>query len=262
MKKKTYLDVAILAAKKAGTIHKKYFNTKIKVKTKTTSFDLLTIVDIEAEKAIVATIKKFFPDHNFLAEENKYKKTHSAYTWVIDPLDGTNNFVCGMPIFCVSIALAKNDTVLVGVIYDVIGDELFVAQKNKGAYLNGKKITVSNASTLKKSLLITGFYYDRGAKMRKNLNSIRLFFERKILGLRRFGAAALDLCHIACGRASGFWEFELNPWDFAAGILLVKEAGGRITDNKGAKLYLNASFVVASNGKIHNQILAVLRKRN
>lgn len=261
-KTKTFLDIAIKAAKKAGAVHKKYFNTKLKKIAKSASFDLLTIADIEAEKAVVATVKKAFPGHNILAEENKYKKTDSPYTWIIDPLDGTNNFVCGMPIFCVSIALAKDGTVLVGVIYDAMRDELFCAQKNKGAYRNGKKIRVSHTAALQQSLLITGFYYDRGEKMRKNLGYMYSFLRKGILGVRRFGAAALDLCHVACGRATGYWEFELNPWDFAAGMLLVEEAGGKITDKKGNKLYLKPSFIVASNKKIHRQMLGVLRRNH
>jgi len=255
-----YLDIAILAAKKAGRVHKKYFSTNIKVETKGKSFDLLTIADIEAERVAVSAIKKYFPRHNFFAEENKYKKTNSEYTWIIDPLDGTNNFSSGLPIFCVSVALAKDNEVIVGAIYDVMRNELFYAQKNKGAYLNGKRIRVSKTASLKKSLLITGFYYDRGSEMIDNLNSIKRFFFKRILGLRRLGAAALDLCYVACGRVSGFWEFKLSPWDFAAGMLLVQEAGGRVTNRSGKIVSLfKPSFIVASNNRIHKKMLEVIR---
>ena len=214
-----YLDIAIFAAKEAGKIHRKYFQTDIQIETKSSSFDLLTIADIESEKVIISAIKNHFPEHNFLAEENKYEKTNSEFTWVIDPLDGTNNFVSRMPIFCSSIALACNNKIILGVVYDVMRDELFTAEKSKGAFLNGKPIRVSSMENLEKSLLITGFYYDRGDEMLKTLDNIRKFFLKPIMGFRRLGAAALDLCYIACGRASGFWEFELSPWDFAAGKL-------------------------------------------
>ncbi|MFC1594025.1 inositol monophosphatase family protein [Candidatus Omnitrophota bacterium] len=261
MKKPTYKDVAIEAARAAGKIHKKYFHRDIKVKTKGASYDLLTIADTEAEKAVVSVIKKYFPEHNFLGEENRYAKTDSAYTWVIDPLDGTNNFSSGMPIFCVSVALVKNGESIVGVVYDVTRDELFSAVKGHGAYLNGKRMKVSDAKTLKDSLLITGFYYDRGKLMRATLDNIHEFFQKPIRGLRRLGAAALDLCYIASGRAAGFWEFQLSPWDFAAGKLLVEEAGGKVTDDSGKKVSITKSYVVASNGTIHAAMLKVLKRK-
>ncbi|MDP1852927.1 MAG: inositol monophosphatase family protein [Candidatus Omnitrophota bacterium] len=259
MNKVDFLKIAILAAKEAGKIHKKYFNTKFKVKTKSSSFDLVTAADIEAEKTAVSVIKKYFPDHNFLAEENKYKKTASEYMWVIDPLDGTNNFYSGLPIFCSSIAILKNNEPIVGAIYDVTRDELFYAEKGKGAYLNGKKIHVSRISDLKQSLFITGFYYDRGKEMDENLKKIRQFLIRRIIGIRRLGSAALDLCYVAAGRACGFWEFKLSPWDFAAGILIVNEAGGKVTDRYGKKVKMEKSFIAASNGKIHNKMLKILK---
>lgn len=254
-----YLNIAILAAKEAGKIHKKYFNTGFAVKTKSSSFDLVTVADIQAEKKVVSIIKKYFPEHNFLAEENKYQKTPSEYTWVIDPLDGTNNYSAGMPIFCASVALVKNDEPIAGAIYDVSRDELFYAQSGKGAYLNGKKITVSKTTGLKKSILITGFYYDRGKEMDENLEKIREFLIRRIIGIRRLGSASLDLAYVAAGRASGYWEFKLSPWDFAAGALLVTEAGGKVTDRYGKKLTMDQSFVVASNGKLHNKMLKILK---
>jgi myo-inositol-1(or 4)-monophosphatase len=256
-----YLDVAIATAKKAGKIHKKYFRSNIRIETKSSPFDLLTVADKEAEKAIVSMIKKSFPGHNFLAEEQSYEKTDSEYTWIIDPLDGTNNFACGLPIFCASVALMRSGEVEVGAIYDAMRDELFCAQKGHGAFLNEKPISVSDADTLEKSLLITGFYYSRGEEMIQTLETIKRFFLKRIMGLRRLGAAALDLCYIASGRASGFWEFELNPWDFAAGKLLIEEAGGKITGKGGEKIFpADKSFVVASNGRIHEQMLAVLNE--
>jgi len=253
-----FIDFAVSAAKEAGKIHKKYFEKDTKTREKSSSFDLITIADTEAEKEISGLIKEEFPNHNILAEEGKYKKTKSLYSWIVDPLDGTNNFSFGIPLFCVSIALAKKGQVILGVVYDAMRDELFVAEKGKGAYLNGKKIKVSKAASLKKSLLITGFYYDRGKAMISNLEVIKIFFQKDIVGLRRLGAAALDLSYIACGRATGFWEFKLSPWDFAAGKLLIEEAGGKITDKEGNQLKLENSYVVASNGKIHQEIIKVI----
>lgn len=251
----SYLDVAITAARQAGKIHKKYFGTNIKAKTKSSSFDLLTVADTLSEKTIVTTIKKHFPDHNFLCEEAHYAKTNSPYTWIVDPLDGTNNFYCKIPLFGASVALAKNKEIIAGAVYNAASDELFYALKNKGAYLNGKKINVSGARGLNQSMLITGFYYDRGEKMKKNLGCIYGFLKKGILGIRRLGAASIDLCYVACGRASGFWEFTLSPWDFAAGTLIVQEAKGKVSDEKGKKLPLAPSFVVASNAKIHTAML-------
>ncbi|MFH1413407.1 MAG: inositol monophosphatase family protein [Candidatus Omnitrophota bacterium] len=261
MLKTDYLDVAIRSVKEAGKIHKKYFQRDLKIRTKSSSFDLLTVADTESEKAIVKVINKYFPCHNILGEEYKYAKTKSDYTWIIDPLDGTNNFVSGLPIFCASVALKHNDQIIVGAIYDETRDELFYAQKNKGAFLNGKRIRVNLARNLKESLLITGFYYSRGWNMLHTLQIIKRFFFSHIRGLRRLGAAALDLCYVACGRVSGFWEFELSPWDYAAGKLLVEEAGGRITDKSGNKLPLTKkTFVVASNSKIHSRMLTIINK--
>jgi myo-inositol-1(or 4)-monophosphatase len=255
-----HLDVAILAAKEAGKIHKKYFNKDFKIKRKSKSFELVTVADIESEKKIVSIIRDHFKDHNFLCEEKKYKKTKSEYTWIIDPLDGTNNFSFGLPVFSVSIALAKGDEVRAGVVYNVISNELFYAEKDKGAFLNNKKISVSKVDKLKEALFVTGFYYHRGNKMVENLETIKKFFQKNIIGLRRFGSAALDLCYVACGRITGFWEFELNPWDFAAGKLIVEEAGGKVTGRYGEKTGLDNSFIVAANNKIHNKMVKIINK--
>lgn len=253
-----YLEIAKLAAVEAGKIHKKYFGGDFSASTKSSSFDIVTVADVESEKAIVSKIKEFCPDHNFLGEENSYEKTSSEYTWIIDPLDGTNNFASGLPIFGCSIALAKKDTVIAGVVYNAVADEMYYASVGGGAFLNSKPIHVSNSQTLQQSILITGFYYDRGQKMIDCLERIKQFFFKPIMGLRRLGAAALDLCFVAAGRAAGFWEFELNPWDFAAGILVVAEAGGLVTDKENNPVKLEKSYIVASNSKIHSQMLEVL----
>ncbi|MFC1632197.1 inositol monophosphatase family protein [Candidatus Omnitrophota bacterium] len=259
MKPNQYTKVAIAAAKEAGRIHLRYFRSKkLRVEHKKSAFDLLTSADLAAEKRIVSTIKKRFPGHNFLAEESKYKKTNSRYRWIIDPLDGTNNFAFGLPIFCVSIACAKDNQVFSAVIYDPVREELFYAEKGRGAYLNGKKIQVNATKTLKESLLVTGFYYNRGRPMVETLKNIKRFFYQDIVGIRRLGSAALDLSYLACGRISGFWEYLLNPWDFAAAVLIIKEAGGRVSGRRGEEISLKRSYIVASNGKIHNKMLNVL----
>ena len=254
-----YLTLATTAARKAGKIHLKYFQSDIKVEEKSSSFDLVTVADLESEKAITSLIKEQFPDHNIIAEENKYPETDSQFQWIIDPLDGTNNFACGLPIFCCSIALAKDSEVILGVVYDATRDEMFVAQKGKGAFLNEKKISVSSTDDLKRSILITGFYYSREGEMVDTLENIKNFFQVPVNGIRRLGAAALDLCYVGSARATGFWEFCLSPWDFAAGKLLVEEAGGKITDKQGNPIDIqNQSYIVASNSKIHEAMLSIL----
>ncbi|MEI8349073.1 MAG: inositol monophosphatase family protein [Candidatus Omnitrophota bacterium] len=258
-----YLQGAIAAAKRAGKIHKKYFRKGVAVKTKSSSYDLVTTADTEAEIEVVSFLKKHWPDHNFICEEHLYQETPSEYIWIIDPLDGTNNFACGIALFSVSIALKYRNELLLGVVYDTINNELFYAQKNKGAFLNNKRIRVNDVSHLKQAMLITGFYYDRGREMIKTLVAVKRFLSLHVLGIRRFGSAALDLCYVACGRAAGFWEFELSPWDFAAGKLLVEEAGGKVTDNKGKVVPLTKKhFIVASNGQIDRQLLEVIEPKH
>ncbi len=254
-----FLKTAIRAARIAGAIHTRYFRKDCRVRKKTVSHDLVTRADTEAERDMVRFIRKHYPAHNFLAEEGLYARKKSPFTWIIDPLDGTNNFACGIPLFCVSIALKQEDEIIVAAVYDVTRDELFYAQKGRGAFLNGKRIHVNGARNLSESLLITGFYYDRGKNMIDTLEAIKRFHFKRIIGMRRLGAAALDLCYVASGRAAGFWEFCLNPWDFAAGKLLIEEAGGMITDKQAERIPLiRKSFIVASNGLIHNDMLRVI----
>jgi myo-inositol-1(or 4)-monophosphatase len=260
MKIESYLNIAIKAARRAAAIHKHYASNRIIARPKSSHFNLVTQADLEAEKIIVDLIKKYNPDHNIVGEENKYPKTQSPHTWIIDPLDGTSNFVHCLPIFSVSIALALNNELILGVVLDPMRNELFKAVKGKGAFLNGKRINVSQQGDLKQSLLITGFSYDRSKAMERTLVNIRDFMILGITGIRRLGSAALDLCYLACGRAEGFWEARLNPWDFAAGTLILKEAGGMITDYHGKAIGLEPTSVVASNGLIQSQILEVLDK--
>lgn len=255
----SYLKTAIDAARAAGAVHRKYFRRNLKVRRKSASFDLVTAADTDAEKAAVAVIRKACPGHNFLCEEGVYERTPSEYTWIIDPLDGTNNFAGGMPIFCASVALAYKSDVIAGAVYDMTREELFYARKGAGAFLNGRRIRVNSVRSLSRAVLITGFYYSRGAEMVETLETMRRFLVKRVLGVRRLGAAALDLCYVACGRAAGFWEFQLSPWDFAAGKLFVGEAGGRVTGRRGENVPLmEKHYIVASNGVIHRRMLNVI----
>jgi myo-inositol-1(or 4)-monophosphatase len=256
-----FKEIAIKAAKEAGKIQLYYLKKGFKIGTKSGQHDRVTTADLECEKKIVEIIKKDYPDHNILAEENNYEKTDSGYTWIIDPIDGTNNYSHGYPFFCTSIALAKNDEVIMGVVYNVNSDELFVAEKGKGAFLNNKEITVSNVKNLEDALLVTGFYYDRGKNMIRTLDEIKHFLIKKVNGIRRSGSAALDLCFVACGRIDGFWEFTLSPWDYAAAKLIIEEAGGKVTDKADDKVTIKPSFIVSSNKKIHSAMLKILNKK-
>jgi len=241
-----YLNVAIAAVQQAGYVHQKYFRKNVRIQSKGQSFDLLTTADLEAEKTIISLIREKYPEHNIVAEESDHVHAGSPYTWVIDPLDGTNNFAFGIPQFCASVACVTQGEVIAGAIYDVVKQELFCAEKGKGATLNGQMISVHDAQRLDQSILVTGFYYDRGQAMRDNLKTIERFFDAHIIGIRRLGAAALDLCYVACGRFCGYWEFFLNPWDFAAGKLILEEAGGKITDPEGKALHIKPACWTAA----------------
>ncbi len=251
---------AIKAAKEAGEIILQYYSKNVNAMSKGNTYDLVTEADLAAENKIISTIKNKFSGHSILTEESGEETHKSEYLWVIDPLDGTNNFYHKFPMFCVSIALYKKGKPLIGVVFDPLKKELFYAEKNEGAYLNNKKINVSNVSNLSKSLLALGFYYERGLLMRKTLGQMKKFFYENVHGLRRTGSAALDLCYTACGRFDGYWEMKLNPWDYAAGSLILTESGGRITDAQGKRYNLMMKNVAASNGKIHKDMIRILNQ--
>jgi myo-inositol-1(or 4)-monophosphatase len=259
MKKKeleTLRDAAVCAAKRAAEIitSKAPLRRKIKFKGKV---DLVTEVDGLAERAIVGYLGKKFPGHSFLAEETGGSELGSEFLWVVDPLDGTTNYAHGFPVYCVSIGLRYLDSVILGVVYNPNLDELFTATRNGGAYLNGKRIAVSKTRSLTRSLLATGFPYDIRESKVNNLNHFSAF-ALKAQAVRRAGSAALDLCYLACGRFDGFWELKLAPWDVAAGSLMVAEAGGRVSDFRGGRFSIFAKEMLASNGKIHNQMIKTL----
>jgi myo-inositol-1(or 4)-monophosphatase len=251
---------AIKAAKEAGKIILQYYSKNINAKSKGNTYDLVTEADLAAENKIISIIKNRFPNHSLLTEESGEEIHKSDYLWVIDPLDGTNNFYHKFPMFCVSIALYKKGKPLIGVVFDPLKNELFYAEKSKGAFLNNKKIVVSTVNSLSESLLALGFYYERGSVMRKTLGQMKKFFYENVHGLRRTGSAALDLCYTACGRFEGYWELKLNPWDYAAGSLILTESGGRITDVQGKRYNLMMKNVAASNGKIHKDMIRILNQ--
>jgi len=256
--------VAIDAALKAGEIITKHSGKVKKIGFKD-EVNLVTEVDRISEEAIIKIIHSEFPEHGILTEESKEKKSASDFKWVIDPLDGTTNYAHNLPIYCVSIALEKEGEIILGVVYNPSLDELFVGEKGKGAYLykgkdssrSKRKISVSQTQLLDKSLLATGFPYDIRTSKDNNLNHFANFY-KKCQAVRRMGAAALDLAYLAMGRFDGFWELKLSPWDMAAGSLLVTEAGGKVTNFSGRPFNIYLKEILASNGKIHQQMIDVL----
>jgi len=211
--------------------------------------DFVSYVDIEAEKKLSAELSAILPQAGFIAEEGTNKKGQGTLNWIIDPLDGTTNFMHGAPVFSISIALEHDDEILLGVILDVPSGELFHAYREGGAWLNGKRIQVSGAKTLDDSLIATGFPYKDYERLDSYLSCLE-FFIRKTHGVRRMGSAAIDLAWLACGRYDGFFEYGLNRWDVAAGIIIINEAGGMVSDFSGHRKNIDGSEIVAANGKI------------
>ncbi len=250
-----YLAVATEAALRAGAIQRAKYGAKLEIWHKG-EIDLVTDVDRASEDAILATIRARFPDHDFVTEETFIERTGSRFVWFIDPLDGTTNFAHGYPFFCTSIALAVDGELVAGAVYDPIKDELFTAERGGGAHLNGRRLRVSASSELLSALLTTGFPYDFRIDVSSSLRLFNRFMSRA-RAIRRDGAAALDLSYLAAGRIDGFWEERLKPWDVLAGALLVQEAGGRITRFDGSPLALRADETLASNGALHEALLAV-----
>lgn len=253
----SYKNLAIRVAKKAGRILHNRLGRVKKVGYKG-AVNLVTEMDLFSEKIIVSEIRQRYPDHRILAEEKTRQRGDSPYRWVIDPLDGTTNYAHGYPIFCVSIGLEKNGDIILGVVYDPSRNDLFVGEKGKGARLNGRRIQVSTTPRLSGSLLATGFPYDLRESPVNNFDHFQNFALR-VHAVRRAGSAALDLCYVAAGRFDGFWEMKLGPWDLAAGSLVVKEAGGKVTDFQGRSIHLDGKHVLASNGKIHREMIKILK---
>jgi myo-inositol-1(or 4)-monophosphatase len=251
------LNFAILVARDAGALLRDRLGTRIDIGHKG-SINLVTDVDLASEKLIRKAISTYYPRHEILAEEGGLSESNSEYRWIVDPLDGTTNYAHGYPVFCVSIALEHQGEVVVGVVYDPMREELFAAERGGGAALNNRPIRVSKIEDLTQSILSTGFPYDIKTSKLTNLDHWANF-AMNAQALRRDGAAALDLCYVACGRYDGFWELNLSPWDTAAGALIVAEAGGRVTDFGGGGFSNYKPEVVASNGLIHDRMIEVLK---
>jgi myo-inositol-1(or 4)-monophosphatase len=250
-----FLDAAIEIAREAGQILLAHRGTGFELKG---DYDLVTAADRASEQLIIKRLKERFPNHGILAEEGGRAAEQAELRWYVDPLDGTTNFAHGFPMWNVTLALAKRGEVIAGVIYDPLNRELFTAERGAGARLNGAPIHVSKAAVLNDSLLATGF---PSRKRHQNVN-IHFYYQLAMLthGVRRGGSAALDLAYTACGRLDGFWEFGLNPWDMAAGTLVVEEAGGKVSGMQGEPLDLHGRYVLADNGLIHEETLRLFRE--
>ena len=257
MTRSSLLKSTILRAGKVLTHH---FG-KVSYKQKRRA-DLLTIADLESQKTILDAIRRAFPGDDYTAEEDEVKLTGAEYLWIIDPLDGTTNYAHGYPVSCVSIGVLKDGRAHLAGVYDPFRRELFFAQRNMGTTLNGKRLGVTRTRRITDSLLITGFAYDRAERADYYLARFKKFM-KTCHDVRRSGSAALDMAWIAAGRADGFWEYELNPWDVAAGLLLIQEAGGRVTDfngNEWKDWREMGKRTLASNGLIHRSMLSILQR--
>lgn len=253
------LAIAINAAQSAGAIAKTLLG-RIDSRNKNSTYNLVTQADIDAESSIVSTIQRNMPGSTILSEESHWDQNVMAEKlWIIDPLDGTNNYAHSIPHFSISIAYAEYGAVKIAVVYDPLRDELFSAELGKGAFLNGEKIKVSDVTQLQDSIIATGFYYDRGELMQNTLFAVYKLFNTDIQGIRRMGSAALDLSWTAAGRYEGYFEYMLSPWDFAAGMLLVREAGGVVCDRNGNQMDLKSKGIICSNKKICEQFIDVVR---
>jgi myo-inositol-1(or 4)-monophosphatase len=251
---KEFLKVAVDIAREAGEILREGFE-RPKTITYKGEVDLVTESDRRSEELVVSRLKKHFPDHGIVAEEGSGTATSTKYCWHVDPLDGTTNFAHGYPCFAVSIGLVEDSKPIVGVVFNPVANELFAAVRGEGAFLNEKRIRVSAVETLANSLVATGF----PTHLRKKSSNMEYYwqFTLRTHGVRRDGSAALDLCSVACGRFDAYWEFGLSSWDTAAGVLLVEEAGGTVSDLTGQPYGLGGPSLISSNGRIHMELQEV-----
>jgi len=253
------LETAIHAAREAGKVLSRYARDGFRVENKS-AIDLVTEADHAAEQCVIDVIMASYPDHGFLAEERgRIGQSQSPYVWIIDPLDGTTNFAHGFPTYCVSIGLEHKKECVLGVVYDPTRDELFSATRGGGARINDQPIQVSQTAQLDQAILATGFAYNIRETPNNNLDHFARFALR-VQGLRRTGSAALDLCYVAAGRFDGFWEVKLNPWDMAAGVVILREAGGKVTNLRGKSHSLYEHELVSSNGLIHDSMISVIQE--
>jgi len=250
--------VAKKAAAAAREVQLKGLRDGTQIRTKSSPQDLVTAADLESERVISQTVAQAFPDHNFLGEESGDSGRVSEWLWVVDPIDGTTNYSRHIPYFSTSIAVHHRGRAVFGLVANPVVEETFVAVEGQGAFLNDSPIRVSSVASLPEALLITGFYYDRGTNIGLTLDAIRRLYEIGIMGVRRFGSAALDLCYLAAGRADGYFEIGINGWDFAAGVFIAQQAGALVTDALGGVLSLKKSYVVAATPGLHPHLLAAL----
>jgi myo-inositol-1(or 4)-monophosphatase len=252
------LEIAIIAAKKAGNLIRSFIGN-IQISEKDSNYNLVTNVDTASQQCIIATIREIFPDDAIFGEEDSDRQPlDSNRLWIIDPIDGTTNFAHRIPHFSISIAFAEAGDVQCGIVFNPSSGELFSAQRSHGAWCNGNPIAVSSVGALPQSVIGTGFYYERGPIMLKTLDSIKNLLTANIQGIRRMGSAALDLCYVACGRYDGYFEYRLSPWDFAAGMLIVHEAGGICRDFDGKERNLFSQGMICSNKRIHEEFSKIV----
>ncbi len=253
----TYLDIAQEIAREAASVLVSYSERRIGYSVKG-EFDLVTEADMASDRLVVERLRTRFPSHSIVAEESGTHESASEFRWYIDPLDGTANFAHGFPVYSVSIGLERAGEMIAGVVYDPGRDEMFAAERGAGAWLNNRRMRVSAAARLSECLVATGF----PSRKRHNNVNVHFFYQMAMAshGVRRCGSAALDLAYVACGRLDVFWEFGLNPWDTAAGVLLVTEAGGARTDMRGAPHSLGSPHLVTDNGRVHEEVLQLFRE--
>ncbi|MDP2037533.1 MAG: inositol monophosphatase family protein [Ignavibacteria bacterium] len=252
------LDKVIYIAREAGEVLRSGFGKNFSIEYKTNVANLVTEYDKKSEKIIIDFINKEFPTHSVLAEESGMHDSSSEYLWVIDPLDGTTNFAHGLPIFSVSIGVQKNGEMICGVVYDVMRDAMYSAEKGSGSFCNGRKLGVSTNDDLHKSVLVTGFPYNVHENPDFAYERFAAFL-RVARAVRRLGSAAIDMCYVAEGVFDGFWEVSLNAWDMAAGMIIVEEAGGVITDFSGNPTNIFGKQILTSNGNVHKAMIDTLR---
>lgn len=251
-------SVAKKAAAAAREVQLKGLREGTEIRTKSSPQDLVTAADLESERVIAQTVAEAFPDHNLLGEEGGDRGRSSEWLWIVDPIDGTTNYSRHIPYFSTSIAVHHKGKPVFGLVSNPVVGETFVAVEGQGAFLNDAPIRASAVDQLAQSLLITGFYYDRGGNIELTLDALRTFYSHDIMGVRRFGSAALDLCYLAAGRAEGYFEIGINGWDFAAGAFIAQQAGAVVTDPFGRALSLRKSYVVAGAAGVHPKMLEVL----
>ncbi len=265
MNESAELTVARNAAAEAAMITKRHFadlaSAGIENKSKDDVYEgIVTRADVEAEQAIINAIKAVFPNHEFMAEEGFSEQISAEHLWIIDPIDGTNNFAHSIPHYAISIAYYRDGVAQCGCILSPESNDEFTTEKGRGAWHNGKSVQVNQHSSLRETMLAVGFYYDRGSMMRATLDAIEELFRQNIHGVRRMGTAALDIVQVGLGRFGGYFEYQLSPWDFAAARLFLEEAGGKITTCDGGELPLEKTSVLATNSLLHESVLEIVRK--